>query len=49
MLEREIIAVCFEMCIKQIQALFWQKVEFLISKLVVHKVTTKLSGAGGDN
>jgi len=42
MLYREIIAVCFEIHAKYINALCGQKVEFLNFKLMVHKVSLRL-------
>ena len=42
MLYREIIAVCSEIRTKRINTLFWQNVELLNVKLVVHIVTTGL-------
>jgi len=42
MLYREIIAVCYEINIKHINALYGQNVEPLNVKLAVHIVTTAL-------
>jgi hypothetical protein len=44
MLYREIIAVCSEMHTKRINTLYGQNVELLKVKLVVHIVTTGLTG-----